>query len=177
MNKGKKIIVSLLCLLFISVFVTQVVVPEPGIISSAEAATSVRLSMKRIKLTVGEKYKLVLIGNKEKVTWSSSNKKIATVNKNGYVKAKKPGKVTITAQVGNKQYKCKVTVKAKTPKPTAEPTPEPTPVPTPVLSADRQSVQLRVGESTTVYITSSNGSTAATVTSQTGNTLIATSSE
>lgn len=45
-----------------------------------------------------------------KVTWKSSNKKIATV-KNGVVTPKKPGKVTITAQVQGKKLSCKVTVK------------------------------------------------------------------
>ena len=37
----------------------------------------------------------------EKVTWTSSDKKIATVNKNGKVKAKKKGKVKIKAKTTN----------------------------------------------------------------------------
>ena len=47
-----------------------------------------------------------------KVTWKSSNKKVATVNK-GTVKAKKAGKTTITAKVSGKTLKCSVTVKKK----------------------------------------------------------------
>lgn len=39
--------------------------------------------------------------------------KVATVSKKGKVKAKKPGKTTITAKVGKKKYKCKVIVKRK----------------------------------------------------------------
>lgn len=39
-----------------------------------------------------------------------SNKKIASVDRDGSVKAKKKGKVTITARARNKDYKCKVTV-------------------------------------------------------------------
>jgi uncharacterized protein YjdB len=46
------------------------------------------------------------------IKFTSSNKKIATVNSKGVVKAKKKGKVTITAKTYNgKSAKCKVTVK------------------------------------------------------------------
>lgn len=44
------------------------------------------------------------------IKWKSSNKKIASVDRDGSVKAKKKGKVTITARARNKEYKCKVTV-------------------------------------------------------------------
>ena len=43
------------------------------------------------------------------MTWKSANKKIATVKK-GKITAKKAGKTTITAKVGSKTLKCKVTV-------------------------------------------------------------------
>ncbi len=46
-----------------------------------------------------------------KITWKSSNKKVATVSSKGKVTAKKKGKATITAKVAGKTYKCKVTVK------------------------------------------------------------------
>ncbi|KAB1438517.1 Ig-like domain-containing protein [Candidatus Galacturonibacter soehngenii] len=46
-----------------------------------------------------------------KTVWKSSNKKIATVSKSGIITAKKPGTVTISAVVGDKTTKCKVTVK------------------------------------------------------------------
>lgn len=51
-----------------------------------------------------------------KVTWSSSNTKIATVNSKGKVIAKKAGNVTITATVksANKKATCKITVKNPT---------------------------------------------------------------
>jgi uncharacterized protein YjdB len=46
------------------------------------------------------------------VTWTSSNKRVATVDKNGKVKAIKKGKCTITATTWNgKTVKCSVTVR------------------------------------------------------------------
>jgi len=46
------------------------------------------------------------------VTWTTSDKKIATVNSKGVVKGVKKGKVTITATTWNgKTAKCTVTVK------------------------------------------------------------------
>lgn len=49
----------------------------------------------------------------KKVTWSSDNKKVATVDKNGVVKGKKPGKANITVKTkeGGMTATCKVTVK------------------------------------------------------------------
>ena len=47
----------------------------------------------------------------EKVTYKTSNKKIATVTSSGVVKGVKKGTVTITVQSGSKKQTCKVTVK------------------------------------------------------------------
>ncbi|MDO4323773.1 MAG: Ig-like domain-containing protein [Lachnospiraceae bacterium] len=85
------------------------VVPEAIPASRAEAA-SVKLSKTKETLTVGQKYTLSVKGTKAKVTWSSSNKKVATVSK-GVVKAKKEGTAVITAKVGKKKLTCKVTVR------------------------------------------------------------------
>ena len=51
------------------------------------------------------------ITSKEKVKYSSSNKKVASVSSKGVIKAKKKGKATITVKSGKKTYKIKVTVK------------------------------------------------------------------
>ena len=48
---------------------------------------------------------------KGKVKWSSSNKKVATVNSKGKVTAKKKGTAKISAKVNGKTYRCKITVK------------------------------------------------------------------
>ena len=47
----------------------------------------------------------------EKITFKSSNKKVATVTSKGVVKGKKKGTATITVQSGSKKVTCKVTVK------------------------------------------------------------------
>ena len=47
----------------------------------------------------------------QKVTYKSSNKKVATVNSKGKITAKKKGTAVITVKSGNKTVKCKVTVK------------------------------------------------------------------
>ena len=51
------------------------------------------------------------VTSKEKVKYSTSNKKIVTVSSKGVITAKKKGKATITVKSGKKTYKIKVTVK------------------------------------------------------------------
>ena len=101
LNK-KKLIVLLTWILFVSLFVPV----------SVHAAT-VKLNKKTVTLEVGKTTTLKVTGTKKKVTWSSSNKKVATVTKKGKVSAKKKGTATIYAKVNSKKLKCKVTVKAK----------------------------------------------------------------
>lgn len=69
------------------------------------------LSKKTLKIEVGTTSQLAIIRTAKKATWSSSNKRVATVSKNGKVKGVRTGTATITAKVGKKKFKCKVTVK------------------------------------------------------------------
>ena len=75
----------------------------------------IKLSAKKVTLTVGKTKKLKLQNaKKNKVTWTSSKKKVATVGKKtGKVVAKKAGKTVITAKYKGKKYKCTVTVVKK----------------------------------------------------------------
>ena len=57
------------------------------------------------------KAKLTPSGAEATIKYSSSNKKIATVNSKGKVTAKKAGTVTITVKAGNVTKTCVVTVK------------------------------------------------------------------
>lgn len=71
-----------------------------------------KISNKSINLKVKKTKKLKISGAAGyTVKWSSQSKKIATVDKNGKVTAKKPGKTYIIAKVGAKVFKCKVVVR------------------------------------------------------------------
>ena len=78
--------------------------------ANVSAATKVKLNKTKVTVTVGRSVKLKVKGTKVKVKWLTSNKKVAVVKK-GKVTGKKAGKAVITAKVGKKAYKCKVTVK------------------------------------------------------------------
>ena len=74
-------------------------------------AGTISISRSKATMYARAQMKLTVTPKSKKVTWSSSNKAVATVSKNGTVTAKKPGKVTITAKVGKKKLRCRITVK------------------------------------------------------------------
>lgn len=81
-----------------------------GIVTSCKVKVQkLKLNYTKAKITEGFTLKLSLPGS-GKVKWKSSDKSIATVTSKGVVKAKKAGKVTITATRKGKKYTCKVTV-------------------------------------------------------------------
>lgn len=73
------------------------------------ASKTKTLNITDLSLSVGQSQKLKVSGRK-KVKWSTSKKSVATVNKEGTVKAKKAGTATITATVSGKKLKCSVVV-------------------------------------------------------------------
>lgn len=66
---------------------------------------------KKATICVGSKSQLFVTGTAKKVTWKSSKPKVVKINKRGIITGKKLGKATITAKVGAKTLKCKVSVK------------------------------------------------------------------
>ncbi len=92
-----------------------------GVSITAEAASKkIHLKKKKITLTTGESYTQKLLDKNDKtisaskVKWSTSSKKIATVNSSGKVVAKSKGKTKITATYKGKKYTFTVTVKDAT---------------------------------------------------------------
>lgn len=87
---------------------------------SVTGLTSLTLNKKSLSIYVGKGFQLKVAYKPKKVKlldsdvkWSSSNKSIVSVNSKGYVRAHKKGTAYITAKVGKKIVKCKVTVKKK----------------------------------------------------------------
>ena len=77
------------------------------------------LNKKKVEIYTGQSVNLKAIPKKKgeylpQVQWKSSNKKIASVDKNGKVIGKKAGNCTISAKAkGGKKVKCKITVKKR----------------------------------------------------------------
>lgn len=84
-----------------------------------DTITSIKLNYSKYTLKVGTAKTFVATvtpstAKNSKITWYSSNNKVATVNSKGKVTAKKAGTVTITAKTENGlKATCKITVKAK----------------------------------------------------------------
>lgn len=83
--------------------------------SGSRAACKVTVEPKGLKykkktIRKNARFTNVLVGAKAGVKWSSSNKKVATVNGKGVVKGKKSGNCKVVARFGGKEYACKVTV-------------------------------------------------------------------
>ena len=76
---------------------------------------TLKISKKMLRMKVKQKIKLTAAvtpyTSQEKVTFLSSNNKVAAVNAKGYVTAKRKGKARITVKSGKKKAVCTVTVK------------------------------------------------------------------
>lgn len=131
MKNANKLLMAL-CLALIACLAAPMLMPA-GVDNpfSAQAAT---LSKTKATIYNGKTLKLKVAGATKGVKWSSSNTSVATVDKNGLVKAKKVGKATITAQTGAQKLTCVVTVKSP-------------------LSASPSTITMDVGDTKTVTLT------------------------
>lgn len=100
-------------------------------VTAQAAAKAVKLNKTKATIYNSQTLQLKLANAKGRITWKSSNKKIASVTSKGKVKALKPGTATITATNAGKNYTCKVTVKS-------------------VLAVRKSSVTIRTGKRTAV---------------------------
>lgn len=93
-------------------------------LAGVSAAGKIKLNQSKISIRVGNQYQLAVenLLKNAKTTWTTSNKKKATVSKTGVVRAKKEGTVTIQSKVsyqagGKRRIKkltCKVTINKTT---------------------------------------------------------------
>lgn len=102
MTEGKKAkkLIGLLVLVFLILL--------PAL--NTQAAT-LKMNYKKKIMLVGDTCKLRTNASNNKVTFKSGNRKIASVSKSGEVKAKKAGKVVISATYNKKKCSCIVVVK------------------------------------------------------------------
>lgn len=109
-SKVTKKVVAIALVLTLAVATAAV---TPAVSTTSSAAKKVKLNKKKASVSVG---KTVKLSANQKVKWSTSNKKLATISKKSgkktTVKALSPGKVTITAKAGSSKVTCKITVKA-----------------------------------------------------------------
>lgn len=84
--------------------------------SKVSAAGRVKLSQENLTLNPGAERTLTVNGDSGNVKWSTSNKKVVSIKKNGKkatITAKKKGTATITARIGKNKLQCKVRVSGK----------------------------------------------------------------
>ena len=93
-------------------------------------AAAQKMNKKSVTLESGKTVALKVTGSKKKVTWHSTNARVAKVNKKGKVTGKKPGTAMVYAKVANKKLKCKVTV----------------------IKLNKKSVSLKVGKNVTLKV-------------------------
>lgn len=103
----KRTIIGILT--FVLLIGTIAIVPA----SKVSAAGMAKLSEKSLTLNPGAVQTLTVSGGSGNVKWSTSNKKVVSIKKNGNkatVTAKKKGTATVTARIGNNKLQCKVRV-------------------------------------------------------------------
>ena len=89
--------------------------PDQNPQTSQKTTRKIKLNRRKLTLKKGKSFRLKVTltpaDSQDKITYKTSNKKIATVSKTGKIKAKKKGKVTITVKSGKVTKKVKITVK------------------------------------------------------------------
>ena len=89
--------------------------PDQNPQTSQKTTQKIKLNRRKLTLKKGKSFRLKVTltpaDSQDKITYKTSNKKIATVSKKGKIKAKKKGKVKITVISGKKKAVCTVKVK------------------------------------------------------------------
>lgn len=96
----------------VAVLTVACIMPNNGATlgTSTKVEAAAKISKSSLSLPKGSSETIKINGNTKKVTWKSTNTKVATVNSKGKITAKKAGSVKIQGKVGSKTYTCKVRV-------------------------------------------------------------------
>ena len=101
---------AIVCLALLACLLAQAILPVQSGLMTAQAAKKVKLNKTKAEVYVGKKITLKVLGTNKKVTWSSSNKRVAKVNQKGVVTGVGLGDAKIYARVGSKKLTCTVSV-------------------------------------------------------------------
>lgn len=110
MRRMKRILMSVI----LTIVFTTAFIPLPfasGAATVAEAAT-ITLNKTAVTVYTSNTYSLKLSGTTREADWYSSDNTVATVTSGGVVTGIKKGTATITADLGQQEYTCKVSVKS-----------------------------------------------------------------
>lgn len=134
--------------------------PTPTTPSKTNVITKVNISTNQVTKYVGEVVRLSATRSPisapvKRITWSSSNSKVATVSATGEVKAIKKGTAIITVDMDGVKDTCTVIVKEKG----TSTTPTPTPTPAKTAPTGKQS-SVKVVTLSTTSLTIDKGKTA-----------------
>lgn len=105
--KLKKLLISVLA---IGTCFGSISVMSPVTTVQAASTKKAKLNKKNVYLKPKKTYTLKVLNNKKKVTWTSSNKKVAKVSSKGVVTALKNGTAKVKARIGNAVYNAEVDV-------------------------------------------------------------------
>ena len=108
--KRKFVKPAVLCLLLAAALMLPLALPVSAGCNAVAEKSQIKLDATEIEVYNGVGYLLEVEGTNKKATWSSSDRKIATVNSKGMVMGKKPGSAVITCKVAGWKLKCTVTV-------------------------------------------------------------------
>ena len=114
MNQKRNRIISIIFFITCLFFVVAPTMRPMTAYGSSVKENEISLSKTAVNVILGDQVKITLHGTEEKVTWSSQNSAVATVESSGMIKGIKKGTTTITAQVDGKSYPCKVVVEQPT---------------------------------------------------------------
>ena len=108
----KKPIYLILLILILSVLINSFIPNQASAFSISDYLTFIILSKYSTEMDIGSEINITGIASSgDRISWSSSNSKVAEVNTYGKVIAKKNGTARITAKVKNAEASCKIYVR------------------------------------------------------------------